>query len=112
MSFRARHGGVELEVSGAALARPAANRLEEALANALRAVGGIDGEVLDPAPVAEAHRVEVEVTRHEADDCARAVGRDEDGRVVRMDGLAKRDRGAALVPRRRPRTRWGKQPLV
>src|SRR3712207_9542375 len=52
--------GVELEMRGAALARPVLRGVEQALAGPERPAPGMHGEVLDPGPVAEAHGAQVE----------------------------------------------------
>ena len=111
MSGRTRTGGVELEVGRAALARPRLGGVEEALSDPPRAAGGIDGEVLDPGPVAEANRMQVLVSGEEADQPSVLLG-DEDDRVVGVDRLAQRDGGAALVPASRAPAGRREQPLI
>src|SRR5689334_20617064 len=72
---------VELEVARAVLHRPGLGGVEELLADALRPPGRVDGQVLDPRALAEAHRREVE---HDGAEAAQVVGH-EDARAVAVD---------------------------
>ena len=94
---------VELQVGGAPLARPGLGRVEQRLADALGSAPGVDREVLDPGPIAEADRVEVLICGADADQRPVAGLGYEDAGVMRLDRAAQGDHGSALIPGRRPR---------
>src|SRR3954454_2820490 len=102
---------VELQVSGASLARPVLRRIEQGLPHPLRAVLGADGQILHPATRPEADGVHVEVRRAEAEEL-RAVLGNQHGRLLVRDGVC--DRGARPfgVPARRHRSGRREEPLV
>ena len=67
MGVGPRLAAVELEMAGAALARPSLGGLQQRLADALGSAVGIHRQVLDPAAGAEADRVQVEVCAADPD---------------------------------------------
>src|SRR4051794_39279181 len=77
----ARVRRVQLEVAGAARPCPVLRGVEQCLADAARALCVVNRQIFDPDALAEAHRLDVGVSRDEPSDRAIYLG-DEDGRVV------------------------------
>src|SRR5262249_13997666 len=94
VGFLARLGAVELEVGGTSLARPLLGPIQQRLPHSLRAVLGADRQILDPAALAEADRVDVEIGGAEAEQLA-AMLRHQDGRGLIRDGVG--DRGTRVI---------------
>lgn len=103
--------GIQLEMSGAASVRPAFGLVEQLPADPKGAPVRIDGQVLDPYPPTQAHRLQIFVRSAEADQFA-PERRNQDYGLIRPDGAAKRCCGAIRIPKRRARAWWRKQPFV
>src|SRR3954470_22137839 len=68
MGVGAALGRVELQVGRPTLPRPGLHRVEQRLADPLRAASRVDGEVLHPGAIAEADRGHVLVARAETNE--------------------------------------------